>query len=121
MPRPEGETLQHTKTQFGFLAGSCAAFDTGHTAEAQRIATHLRILLYNKGTNKALLGQYVVPDKLRLFDSAGAYDLDSYSPFSLVGVHMDVTPGSLSMLFRTSRTSATPNDTSRPSGPRFGH
>lgn len=95
VPRPEGETLQHTKTQFGFLAGSCAAFDTGHTAEAQRIATHLRILLYKKGTNKALLGQYGVPDKLRLFDSAGAYDLDSYSPFSLVGVHMDVTPGQL--------------------------
>lgn len=94
IPRPEGESMEHTRSQFGFLARSCKDFDNGSTAEAQRIATALRILLYKSRTSHPLLEQCGVMERLWIFDSAGDLRADDVtSVFNLVGVHMEVDGG----------------------------
>lgn len=94
IPRPDGETLKHARVQFDFLAQSCEAFDGGKEAEGARIATNLRILLYQFGQSHALLGQCGVLENLWLFDSAGQYPMqDKHSPLALVGVQYAITPG----------------------------
>lgn len=94
IPRPEGETVEHTRVQFDFLAQSCDSFDNGKEAEGARIATYLRILLHQQGRSRALLGQCGVLEDLWLFDSAGQYATqDKHSPLALVGVQYAVTPG----------------------------
>lgn len=91
IPRPAGESLQHARSQFGFLARSCKDFDNGNIAEAQRIATALRILLYKSRTSHPLLDQCGVMERLWVFDSAGSLDVgDAASVFNLVGVQMKV-------------------------------
>ncbi|MFP3581350.1 hypothetical protein SB659_17445 [Arthrobacter sp. SIMBA_036] len=94
IPRPEGETLEHTRVQFEFLAQSCDAFDSGKEAEGARMATNLRVLLHQRGQSHALLGQCGVMENLWLFDSAGQYPVhDTHSPLALVGVQYEITPG----------------------------
>jgi hypothetical protein len=49
------EYLKHLKQQIGFIKRSCDSFDAGHTDEAIRIATSLRILLHNTGQSVSLM------------------------------------------------------------------
>ena len=47
--------LKHLKQQIGFIKRSCDSFDAGHTDEAIRIATSLRILFHNTGQSTSLM------------------------------------------------------------------
>lgn len=49
------EYLKHLKQQIGFIKRSCDSFDAGHTDEAIRIATSLRVLLHNTGQSTSLI------------------------------------------------------------------
>ena len=49
------EYLKHLKQQIGFIIRSCDSFDAGHTDEAIRIATSLRILFHNTGQSTSLM------------------------------------------------------------------
>ncbi len=46
---------QHLRQQLGFLERSCAAYDEGHTDEAIRMATVLRVLLHHTKHSTSLL------------------------------------------------------------------
>lgn len=59
----------HLTEQIGFLKASADAFDLGAEAEAKRLAIALRILLYDGGQSKSLLGQLEILDR-DFFDSA---------------------------------------------------
>jgi hypothetical protein len=55
-----------------FLVLSCAAFDAGDHAEAQRIATTLRVLLHQLGSSRALLIELGTRDQIGWLDTAGS-------------------------------------------------
>lgn len=48
---------EHFEDQLDFLAESCRAFDEGKTSEYKRIALAIRVLAYDKGQSRSLLGQ----------------------------------------------------------------
>ncbi|MDJ0426008.1 hypothetical protein QNA19_08770 [Rhodococcus fascians] len=60
----------HVSRQYGFLTRSIAAYDTGETDEALRIATVLRVLLHDTNQSKSLLGQVGVKSTMRYWDTA---------------------------------------------------
>lgn len=56
------EYLKHLKQQIGFIKRSCDSFDAGHTDEAIRIATSLRILFHNTGQSTSLMAHLAALD-----------------------------------------------------------
>jgi hypothetical protein len=46
---------QQLRNQLGFLERSCAAYDQGHTAEAVRLATTLRVLFHDTNSSVSLM------------------------------------------------------------------
>jgi hypothetical protein len=47
--------LEHLHRQLSFIRRSCAAYDVGHTDEAIRIATTIRVLIHNTKQSTSLL------------------------------------------------------------------
>ncbi len=58
------------REQAGFLQASAKLFDEGHTSEAKRLATTLRVLLHDKRQSKSLLSQLGY-EFLKFHDSTG--------------------------------------------------
>jgi hypothetical protein len=81
------------RKQLGFIERSANAFDHGFTDEAVRIATAIRILIYQEGRGDSLLTLLGVRQSLRLKSSIeqksfkGASFFDGVSILSLDGVH----------------------------------
>lgn len=69
--RTPDEIMDALRVQIRFLVASCKAFDAGETMEALRIATSLRVLLYQTSNSHSLLGQAGLLEKLYVLDSAG--------------------------------------------------
>lgn len=57
VPIPLTQIENHFADQLGFLEGSFKAFDEGKTSEYKRIALAIRVLAYDQGQSRSLLGQ----------------------------------------------------------------
>jgi len=68
--RAPEELRDQLREQYGFLQRSAAAYDSGFEGEAMRLATTLRVLLYDGGSSRSLLRQLQVKDRLRFQDTA---------------------------------------------------
>lgn len=93
------ELLENLCEQLEFLRSSSAAFDAGNEAEAKRLATTIRVLLYDaKGSQgKSLLVQLGVKDRLRYLDTSHHELLRPWNllPYlGLVGMRLDAPEGS---------------------------
>jgi hypothetical protein len=55
MTKTADDYKQHLRDQLDFLERSASAYDQGHTNEAARIATTLRVLFHDTGTSTSLL------------------------------------------------------------------
>jgi hypothetical protein len=65
------ELLAHLADQVGFLNNSAQSFDAGNTAEAKRLAIHLRVLLHDTRQQQSLLQQLGVKDSFAFHDVTG--------------------------------------------------
>jgi hypothetical protein len=82
--------LLQLEQQRRFLVLSCAAFDAGDHAEAQRIATTLRVLLHQLGSSRALLIELGTRDQIGWLDTAGSLlPLEGTAQTPLVFVSVD--------------------------------
>jgi hypothetical protein len=68
------EIMSQLTEQIGFLVSSSKSFDKGNEAEAKRLATHLRTLLFDSKYCRSLLGQLTKKDKIQFYDTAYKYD-----------------------------------------------
>ena len=66
------ELQQQLAEQIQFLRTSCESFDRGNELEAKRLAVPLRVLLYDGGRSKSLLGQLGIKT-IGFFDGAGDF------------------------------------------------
>lgn len=73
-PLPRDRLLSNLEEQLGFLVKSCRDFDRGDQSEVKRIAGVLRVLLYERGTNKALLRQLGFLEDLAFVDTGIVFD-----------------------------------------------
>lgn len=71
VPRNPNELGMHLKKQIVFLRNSCALYDAGEEAEAERIASTLRLLLHHQGRSQALLVQLGLRDTILFHDVMG--------------------------------------------------
>jgi hypothetical protein len=69
----EQELKKHLKEQIDFLQRSANAFDDGHTSEAKRIATTLRVLLHDTSRSKSLL-TLLGKKRMKFYNTAVEYD-----------------------------------------------
>jgi hypothetical protein len=94
-PQTEQELKEHLKEQIEFLQRSAKAYDEGYTSEAKRIATTLRVLLYDSTPSNSskssklsrpsrslltLLGK----DRMKFYNTAMEYDSGIASNMKLV-------------------------------------
>jgi hypothetical protein len=100
---------QHLARQLGFLVRSCQAFDTGYVDEAIRMATVLRVLMYDTRASTSVLTHLNAKDTVRLLGTCpelrslmpGApadFDLAKFdecdqNPWGAVGVGIGRAPG----------------------------
>jgi hypothetical protein len=85
--------LLQLEEQRRFLGLSCAAFDAGDHAEAQRIATTLRVLLHQLGSSRALLIELGTRDQIGWLDTAGSLlPLEGSAQTPLVFVRAEERP-----------------------------
>ena len=97
--KPREELLANLCEQLEFLRASCAAFDAGNEAEAKRLATTIRVLLYDpkKSRSRSLLVQLGAKERLKYLDTAH-YELLNPSnllPYlGLVGIRLEAPDGS---------------------------
>jgi hypothetical protein len=68
------DLILHLRSQIGFLERSGSAFDSGFEDEAQRLASVIRLLVYDTSASKSLLGQLGEKDRLRFLDTAVPID-----------------------------------------------
>jgi hypothetical protein len=66
------DLLDHLRDQLQFLDASCKSFDAGFEGEAKRVATVLRVLIFDSNKQHSLLGQLGVKLALQYHDAAGA-------------------------------------------------
>lgn len=57
IPQTQEELMAQFEEQIGFLESSVGAYDNGNESEAKRMALAVRILAYDRGNSKSLLGQ----------------------------------------------------------------
>lgn len=57
IPQTKAELEEHLADQVHFLQSSANSFDSGYGGEAKRLAIALRVLLYDRGQSRSLLGQ----------------------------------------------------------------
>jgi hypothetical protein len=57
VPVPAGEMEQHLERQLWLLEKSCLSYDGGDRDEFARIATSIRVLCYDHGQSRSILGQ----------------------------------------------------------------
>ena len=67
----------HLKKQLGFIERSCRAYDIGHTDEAIRIATAIRVLIHNTKTSTSLL-KHLGATTIRLLSTTRAASPTSF-------------------------------------------
>ena len=93
MPRPKDKILDKLREQMDFLRNSLRAFYEGQFAESVRIATILRVLVYESGACKPLLTQ-VQPNglDLQIKEHVGEAKPDEEEVFSFA-VSMRMGPG----------------------------
>ncbi|HEY0240701.1 MAG TPA: hypothetical protein VGC37_18890 [Friedmanniella sp.] len=68
-PKPVGqlvdrEALRHVHEQLGFLDASCERYDKGHPEEGKRLATTVRVLVYDRGRSHSLLARLGVKEAI---------------------------------------------------------
>ena len=96
--KPRDELLANLCEQLEFLRASSAAFDAGTEAEAMRLATTIRVLLYDakRSRGKSLLVQLGMKQRLRYLDTTHHELLNSRNllPYlGLVGMRLDAPEG----------------------------
>ena len=93
MPRPKEKVLDKLREQMDFLLTSLSAFYEGQFAESVRIATIVRVLVYESGMCKPLLTQ-ARPDglDLQILEHADEAKPDEEEIFSFA-VSMRMGPG----------------------------
>jgi hypothetical protein len=69
-PRPDADLIALLAEQVRFLENSAAAFDLGLEGEAKRLATTMRVLLYDTPASHSVLGQLNVKTKMAFVDTA---------------------------------------------------
>lgn len=82
MKQTPQELREHLQEQVYFLRSSGQAFDSGVQAEAKRLATAIRLLVYDTSRSRSLLDQLGKKDGLRYVDT-------SHGPQPAVGVRAD--------------------------------
>jgi hypothetical protein len=56
MQQSRDDAVEALREQLGFLRRSGEAFDAGDTSEAKRVAVAVRVLVWDKGRNRSVLG-----------------------------------------------------------------
>lgn len=64
----------HLREQIYFLQSSAKLYDLGTEIEAKRMATHMRVLLYDTQDSSSLLGQMRLKKKMKFISTAQKYD-----------------------------------------------
>ncbi len=71
---------ERLQEQCRFLRASAAAYDAGDTAEAQRLAVTVRVLVYDKNQSVSLLQHLGVKGSLEFHDTASQLEPDEHVP-----------------------------------------
>ncbi len=88
------ELLTHLEDTIGFLEVSSAAFDSGKTGEAKRLAVSVRVLLHDTKNSKSLLGLLGWKGGHSFLNSANPYDRKNLmSHHGLVGLRVSSGSG----------------------------
>ena len=69
---------EHLVQQLSFLENSCASFDAGHTGEAIRMATVMRVLLHQTAHSTSLLSHLECRDVLLLSTCPNAFSIGPF-------------------------------------------
>lgn len=91
VPRSRTSTEEHLDWQFDFLRASLERYDAGHEPEALRVASALRVLCYDKGRSRSLLGQLGYKDSWRWVDTGQPPNGWNLLPFGFL--HVEVPNG----------------------------
>lgn len=91
--RSATQLAEDLQRQIRFLRNSARLFDDGEIDEACRIATAIRVLVYDKGKSKSLLFKLMDIKDLSFYDTALSKSKGSLSPYhGLVGMELSPKP-----------------------------
>lgn len=71
----DAKLLEHFKKQIKFLKNSCKLYDDGDLDEAIRIATILRVLMYDTGSSTSLLKQMGIKDSYKILTQSSSLNI----------------------------------------------
>ncbi len=85
IPISDEDFKKHLKEQFDFLQRSAKSYDEGYSSEAKRIATTLRVLLYDTTSSTSLL-THLGKNKIKFYNTAENYESGLASKLKLVSL-----------------------------------
>lgn len=86
---PLTEIQEEFRAQLKFLRKSCDAYDAGDTDEFRRIALAVRVLVYDHGQSKSILGQLGLKNVSFLSFTPPVNPKNLMSSFPFVGIRME--------------------------------